>query len=83
MADGVKESSKPIVHQALHGYADGHQQLAISVTLKPRDQKTLLALSDISGPGARLDENGYLTGYPLPDSGFFAIGRTWPAPEMP
>lgn len=83
MADGVKESSKPIVHQALHGYADGHQQLAISVTLKPRDQKTLLALSDISGPGARLDEDGYLTGYPLHDSGFFAIGRTWPAPEMP
>lgn len=83
MAHGLKESSRPKIHQALHGYGDGHRQLALSATLKPRDQKTLLALSDISGPGARLDEDGYLTGYPLSDSGFFALGRTWPAPEMP
>jgi GTPase-associated protein 1, N-terminal domain type 1 len=70
-------------HQALHGYADGHRQLALSTTLKPRDQKTLLGLSDISGPGARLHQNGYLTGYPLAESGFYALARTWPASEMP
>ena len=71
------------VHQALHGYADGHRQLALSTTLKPRDLKTLLVLSDVSGPGGRLQEDGYLSGYPLADSGFYALARTWPAPEMP
>jgi len=76
-------SAQPIVHQALHGYAGGHRQLALSMTLKPRDQRALLALSDISGPGARLDEEGYLTGFPLTESGVYALARTWPAPEMP
>jgi hypothetical protein len=76
-------SAQPIVHQALHGYAGGHRQLALSTTLKARDQRSLLALSDISGPGARLDEEGYLTGFPLSESGVYALARTWPAPEMP
>ncbi|MBA4316210.1 MAG: hypothetical protein C0422_12915 [Alcaligenaceae bacterium] len=40
-------------------------------------------LSDISGPGARVDEQGYLTGFPLTESGMYALARTWPAPEMP
>jgi hypothetical protein len=75
-------SAQPIIHQALHGYAGGHRQLTLSTTLKPRDQRALLALSDISGPGARLDEEGYLTGFPLSDSGVYALARTWPAPEM-
>ncbi|UHQ19022.1 hypothetical protein LVB87_12640 [Lysobacter sp. KIS68-7] len=70
------------MHQALHGYAEGHRQLAFSKQLSSRDQKTLLALSDISGAGARLDPHGYLTGYPLVDSGVYALARTWPAPEM-
>jgi hypothetical protein len=83
MAHELSQSKKTRVHQALHGYADGHRQLALSAPLKPRDQKTMLALSDISGPGARLDKLGYLTGYPLPDSGVFALARTWPATEMP
>lgn len=71
------------LHQALHGYADGHRQFAVSTTLKPRDAKALLTLSDSSGPGARFPEGGYLTGYPLADSGLYALARTWPAPEMP
>ena len=83
MADGVNLEPEIRLHQALHGYADGHCQLALSASLKPRDQKRLLALSDISGPGACLEDDGYLTGYPLLESGFFALGRTWPAPEMP
>lgn len=83
MANGLKTPSISKIHQALHGYADGHRQIALSTSLKPRDQKTLLALSDISGPGAQLEEEGYLTGYPLADSGFYALARTWPAPEMP
>jgi hypothetical protein len=83
MAHGLNASKDQQLHQALHGYADGHRQLALSMALKPRDQRLLLALSDISGPGVRIDEEGYLTGYPLPDSGVYALARTWPAPEMP
>ena len=83
MAYGVKRGAALKVHQTLHGYADGHRQLAASVTLKPRDIKTMLVLSDISGPGARIDDNGYLTGYPLIESKMYALARTWAAPEMP
>ena len=82
MAHGLKVANKPKLHQALHGYADGHHQLALSTPLKPRDQRRILALSDISGPSARIGAEGYLTGYPLSESGFFALGRTWSAPEM-
>lgn len=82
MADRLNGSIVNL-HQALHGYSDGHRQLALSTPLKARDQRTLLALSDTSGPGARMDREGYLTGYPLLESGFYALARTWPAPEMP
>ena len=70
------------VHQTLHGYADGHRLLAHSTKLKPRDQKTMLIMSDASGAGASIEPSGYITGYPLQDSGFYAIARTWPATEM-
>jgi hypothetical protein len=71
------------VHQSLHGYAQGHQQLAMSAQLKPRDTRAMLVMSDISGPGVRPADNGYLTGYPLPDSKYYVLARTWAAPEMP
>ena len=83
MAHGVKRSQSIKLHQALHGYAEGHRQLAASVALKQRDVKTMLVLSDLSGPGAQIDEAGYLTGYPLTDSKKYALARTWAAPEMP
>lgn len=82
MVNGVTPLRPLRVHQALHGYADGHRQLASSATLKGRDVKTMLILSDASGPGARIKEQGYLTGYPLAESGLYALGRTWAAPEM-
>ncbi len=83
MADAVRQRELPTFHQALHGYADGHRQLAVSVSLSPRDSRTMLVLSDIAGSGARLEGVGYLTGYPLVESGVYALARTWPAPEMP
>lgn len=82
MAHGVKSDSVLKLHQALHGYTDGHRQLALSTTLKPRDTKIMMVLSDLSGRGAQIDEAGYLTGYPLVDSKMYAIARTWPALEM-
>src|SRR6202030_3438204 len=53
------------LHQAVHGYSDARRQFALSAPLTPRDAKTLLILSDSSGPGARFPERGYLTGYPF------------------
>lgn len=70
------------IHQALHGYVDGHREIAASTKLKPHDSKTMLILSDISSSGIRVAEEGYLTGYPLTDSGCYAIAKTWLAPEM-
>lgn len=83
MAYAVRmEKSSIQVHQILHGYEDGHRLIASSVQLKSQDKKLLLAMTDVSGPSAHIPESGYLTGYPLPDSDFYALGRTWSAPEM-
>ena len=71
------------LQQTLHGYSEGHRQLAASVTLKPPDAKSMLVLSDISGTGACIDKEGYLTGYPLTEFGAYVLARTWAAPEMP
>lgn len=71
------------LHQTLHGYADGHRLLADSTSLKGREAKTMLTLSDASGSTSRIDDGGYLTGYPLPEAGLYALAKTWPAPEMP
>jgi hypothetical protein len=81
MAHGLNDP-KIRVHQALHGYADGHRLLACSTTLKPRDQKSMLIMSDVSGPNAIIGDAGYLTGYPLPESGVYALACTWAATEM-
>ena len=42
----------------------------------------MLVLSDMSGPSMAPGFETYFTGYPLPDDGLFALGRTWHAPEM-
>lgn len=83
MADPVTSQSKVRLQQTLHGYSDGHRLLASSIDLPQRDAKTLLMMSDASGPAAVIGEEGYLTGYPLTESGCYAFARTWPAPEMP
>ena len=43
----------------------------------------MLVMSDVSGPGVASLGLPYLTGYPLPESGLYALALTWPAPEMP
>ncbi|UPK12183.1 hypothetical protein IVA93_02870 [Bradyrhizobium sp. 155] len=70
------------VQQTLHGYGEGHRLLAGSVSLPPRDMRTMLILSDSSGSGVKLPADGYLTGYPLAESAKYVLARTWPAPEM-
>jgi len=72
-----------IVHQALHGYSEGHRQFACSAELTPNDARLVLVMSDASGSGVTSEGISYLTGYPLQESGLYALARTWPAPEMP
>lgn len=70
-----------VIRQAVHGYVEGHRELWSSAQLKQRDSKSVLIYSDTSSSGLPIGEGGYLTGYPLPESGYYAFARTWPAPE--
>ncbi len=82
MVDELKQQDKLLIHQALHGYDEGHRLLSCSTKLHSKDEKIMLILSDSSGSGSINVSSGYLTGYPLQESGYYALARTWPAPEM-
>lgn len=70
-------------HQALHGYRDGHRLLASSYPLSKESERTMLALSDLSGHSIRKGFEEYITGFPLKGDGFFVLAKTWYASEMP
>lgn len=72
-----------IVHQALHGYSDGHRLISSSLPLSNANARTMVVMSDLSGPGVKPESSGYLTGYPLEGAGKYVLARTWAAPEMP
>lgn len=72
----------PSVHQAIHGYRDGHRLLSSSTPLSADAMRSMLVLSDMSGPATQPGFDEYLTGYPLPGSEFFVLAKTWYAPEM-
>jgi hypothetical protein len=66
------------VHQLLHGYLNGHERLAGSLTLPQADAELTVRLSDLSG--TLQGDNSfypYLTIYPLPTGSFYAIAKTW------
>ena len=81
MADEIM--STILVHQALHGYSDGHRLISSSLPIDMSDARIMLVMSDLSGPGLKPPTGGYLTGYPLEKSGKYVLARTWSAPEMP
>ncbi len=70
------------IHQAIHGYRDGHRLLSSSSPLSADATRAMLVLSDMSGPSMQPGFDEYLTGYPLPGSEFFVLAKTWYAPEM-
>lgn len=70
------------VHQALHGYDDGHRLIAASRDLPAAAQRTVLLLSDWSGSGRVSGFDAYITGYPLPHANAYAFAKTWYAHEM-
>jgi hypothetical protein len=69
------------IHQILHGYSEGHRFLSGSYVPEGKAAKTLLNLSDSSGPSLPSNHEGYLTGYPVPNTNYYIIAKTWPAPE--
>jgi GTPase-associated protein 1, N-terminal domain type 1 len=71
-----------ILHQALHGYRDGHRLLASSIELSAADRQRIAVQTDNSDAGRSGDWEGLIAGYPLP-SGLYAWSMTWLAPEMP
>lgn len=71
------------LQQALFGYRDGHNLLATSTALAPRVRQFLATITDSSGPENNKGFEGAFTGLPVPETDFYALFRTWPAPEMP
>ena len=72
------------IEQMLHGYDNGHRLLSGSMILKSRaDMDTIATLSDwseyVAGSGS---ESSYVTAYPLRESGYYVIAKTWYANEM-
>jgi hypothetical protein len=71
-----------VLHQTLHGYRNGHRLLATSVSLSQTDQQVMLGLSDTADFRYASSLPHLLSGYPLPDQGFYVLAMTWPAPEQ-
>lgn len=71
------------VHQLVHGYSGGHRQLAASIHLPSLADSVAVELSDLSGSAVVQSLMPYVTGYPLPDTTFYALAMTWAATEMP
>lgn len=71
------------IEQVLHGYNDGHQLLASStVALSPSDRRKMALLSDWNEyVSAQEDDSSYLTCYPLPESPYYVVAKTWYADE--
>jgi hypothetical protein len=70
------------IDQVLHGYQNGHSLIASSIELLPDSKRSLLVMSDMSGQSMKIGFEEYITGYPLKDMNFYALAKTWYAPEM-
>lgn len=72
-----------IIEQTLHGYYKGHGLLASSFIMKPSNDSSLMStLSDWTGYRDELDEDAYMTFYPLDGGKKYAIAKSWYASEM-
>lgn len=70
-----------IIHQALHGYNQGHNRLASSYPLSAQDDDKMKMLSDWSEYSDNKD-NSYITTYPLSDSKHYVVAKSWYADDM-
>lgn len=72
-----------LIHQTLHGYSKGHRLLASSIEIPKDMARELLFLSDMSGSSIVAGFENYFTGYPIPNTNYYAFAKTWYAKEMP
>ena len=71
------------IEQMLHGYDSGHRLLAGSIMLKDKAEMDIIAtLSDWSEHVLPNGDSSYLTAYPLKESGYYVVAKTWYAEEM-
>lgn len=72
------------IDQLLHGYHDGHGLLAGSLMLRSsQDAACISAMSDWSGyRDPHNQDHSYITAYPLPDSAYYVVAKSWYAYEM-
>jgi hypothetical protein len=72
------------IEQLLHGYNNGHTLITGSIQLKSTKDTTNMALfsdwSEYRDPNER--DSSYLTAYPLDESPYYVISKTWYATEM-
>jgi hypothetical protein len=68
------------VDQFLFGYRDGHELIAGSRSLSPRQQRDVLPHLDASFDRADAQQ---LVGIGIPSLGGYLLARIWPAPERP
>lgn len=71
------------IEQALFGYHEGHNLVAASTRLVPRVRQFLANVTDGSGPEKFDGFEATYTGLPVPETDYYALFCTWPAPEMP
>jgi hypothetical protein len=71
-----------LLHQALHGYSEGHRLLESSIPIPDDLKRLMLRMSDLSGTSVLNGFQDYFTGYPLPSLNAYALAKTWYAPEM-
>lgn len=72
-----------IIHQALHGYNQGHNLLSSSVNLPIEDEDYMKVQSDwteYANNGE--DDSSYIKTYPLPKSHYYVLAKSWYAYEM-
>ncbi|MDH4185711.1 MAG: hypothetical protein OEV08_01820 [Nitrospira sp.] len=72
-----------VLNQMLHGYSEGHRLIEASINIPDDISRTVLRLSDLSGTNVVRGFEEYITGYPLPSIGAYALAKSWYAAEMP
>lgn len=71
------------IHQALHGYQQGHNKISCSMVLPNIDEERMKILSDWSEFAGSIDgDMSYITAYPLSQSNLYVVAKTWYANEM-
>ncbi|MEZ8885314.1 hypothetical protein AB4511_16755 [Vibrio sp. 10N.222.54.F6] len=71
-----------VIHQAFHGYDNGHKLLASSVDLSVKAKNILLRESDSPGEEFHHQVKPCYSGYPIAESGFYVLSKTWVAKEI-